>query len=105
MSKSAETAQSFLEACREHGLTPVVKNAAVVAVTASFTPGDKDAFTGFDMMAGSVLDILGARGGSQWGTDGGSVGGAVALQKGRFTLNQSGVPKRVVNALRKAAAA
>mgnify|MGYP000501236105 CR=1 FL=1 len=75
----------------------------VVAVTASFAPGDKEAFTGFDMMAGSVLGILGARGGSQWGTDGGSVGGAVGLQKGQFTLNQSGVPKRVVNALRKAA--
>jgi hypothetical protein len=42
------------------------------------------------MFAEGVLSISGLKGGSVWGTDGGSVGGAVALQTGRFQLNKSG---------------
>lgn len=105
MSASASTASAFLASAQAEGFTVTVKNPSVVAVTKHFTPGDKDAFTSCDMMAPGVLDKLGAKGGSMWGTDGGSVGGAVALQNGRFTLNVSGVPKRITKALSKLLAA
>jgi hypothetical protein len=38
----------------------------------------------------SVLDLAPLKGGSVWGTDGGSIGGAVALQNGQFVMNKSG---------------
>ena len=101
MTKARQTAQAFLNAAKADGFTPVIKTSSVVAITKSFTPGDKDAFTDCDMTAPSLLDQLGARGGSVWGTDGGSVGGAIALNNGRFTLSVSGVPKRVTDALQK----
>ena len=42
-----------------------------------------------------------ADGGSVWGTDGGSIGGMVAIQTGLFKLNRSGVSKRVMSAIQK----
>lgn len=101
MSKASDTAAEFLKAAQAEGFQVIVKNPTVVAIFKKFAKGDKDAFTSCDMMAPSILDKLGAKGGSMWGTDGGSVGGASALQHGRFTLNVSGVPKRVSAALSK----
>lgn len=101
MSKATQTATSFLSAAHDEGFTVVIKQPGVVAVTKNFPKGDKDAFTQCDMAAPSVLGLLGAKGGSMWGTDGGSMGGQVALQNGRFCLNVSGVPLRVSAALSK----
>ena len=101
MTKAQQTSTAFLSAARAEGFVVTVKNPSVVSVSKSFTPGDKSVFTGCDMIASSILDKLGARGGSMWGTDGGSVGGAVALKSGNFSLNVSGVSKRVTTALSK----
>jgi hypothetical protein len=70
-----------------------------VSVTKHFTPGDKAAFCECDATAWGLLASLPGRGGSTWGTDGGSVGGHVALTHGRYELKRSCVGKRVADAL------
>ena len=92
-------AQKFLSECAEHGFVAFVRGNSIVGVSRKFSPGDKQAFCECDMMAGSVLDVIPQRGGSQFGTDGGSVGGAIALQKGFFEMKATGCSKTVVAAL------
>jgi len=101
MTKAQKTATEFLLAARAEGFSVTVKNPSVVCVHRTFTPGDDRAFVDCDMTAPGLLWRLGAKGGSMWGTDGGSIGGAVALRSGRFSLNVSGVPKRVAASLAK----
>jgi hypothetical protein len=96
-----ETAAKFLHAAQEAGFTVIVKNPTVVAVSRTFTPGDTNAYVDCDMLAPGILGMLGARGGSMWGSDGAGVGGMIAINSGRFTLNVSGVPKRVSSVLTK----
>lgn len=48
-----------------------------------------------------IYDLPSSEPGSVWGTDGGSIGGMVALQTGIFKLNRSGVSKRVLSAIKK----
>jgi hypothetical protein len=50
-----------------------------------------------------ILTTLPHRGGSMWGTDGGSVGGYVALTNGHFEMNLSGVSKVAIRELGKIA--
>jgi hypothetical protein len=103
-SKASETASAFLAAARAEGFQVIVKNPSVVTIFKKFPKGDKDAFVSCDMMAPGLLDMLGAKGGSMWGTDGGSIGGASALLQGAYSLNVSGVPKRVSASLAKSLA-
>jgi hypothetical protein len=98
---STEIAINFLKEALSNNFTVVVRGPSCVSVCRSFNAGDKQAFTECDMMAGSVLDVIPQKGGSQFGTDGGSIGGAVALQTGRFNLTATGCSKRVVAALAK----
>lgn len=102
-SKSSVAAASFLAAAKAAGFSVTIPQfpSGVVSVEKSFTPGDMDAFATCDMRAPGVLAKLGAKGGSQWGTDGGSVGGHSAIIHGRFKMNQSGVPLRLAAALAK----
>lgn len=99
MSQAMKIAREFVAACEREGFAFEAHD-KIVSVAKRFTPGDNDAFAACDMVAPSLLNMLNARGGSRWGTDGGSVGGYSALKRGTFVLNQSGVPKRVVTALR-----
>jgi len=74
----------------------------VVTISRNFTPGDMSAFTDCDMVGPSFLDRLPTTSpGSTWGTDGGSVGGYSAVKHGCYTLNRSGISKRVVSQLAK----
>jgi hypothetical protein len=93
-----QTAADFVSVCRENGYS-IDCRGSVVSIVKHFTPGDMSAFRDCDMEAGGFLSMLGARGGSVWGTDGGSVGGMVAVNSGRFVLNVSGVGKRVSSAI------
>ena len=100
MSKSKQQAMAVIQKAKELGFTlEVLPN--VVRVHRTFQPGDCDAFTYCDSMAYEVLSLCPLRGGSIWGTDGGSVGGAVALRSGRFTLNKSGDGSNFLKALKK----
>jgi hypothetical protein len=92
---------AFLAACEEFGFQWSMYSMSVVAISKFFTPGDKEAFTHCDMFAGSVLELAPLRGGSVFGTDGGSVGGYVALKNGQFQMRKSGEGKRFMAELQK----
>lgn len=70
----------------------------VVTISRNFTPGDLSAFTDCDMVGPSFLDRLPTTSpGSTWGTD----WGYSAIKNGCYTLNRSGISKRVVSKLAK----
>lgn len=104
-SAATSTAIAFLNFCEPTpglGLKVRLKpTGGVVSVEASFTPYDNTWYCHLEMRANAALDMLGAKGGSRWGSTSDSVGGAAALTSGRFVMNISGVPLRVVAALRK----
>lgn len=99
MNTTQAAAASFLAAVREYGFTVTVRG-TVVTISKTFTPGDLDGFTGCDCYGPGLLDMVPLKGGSVWGTDGGSIGGAAAVKSGRYSLNKSGEGgKRFVTAL------
>jgi hypothetical protein len=93
-----QTAESFLSAARADGWAFDVTG-QTVSIVRHFAPGDHAAFCDCDASAYGLLASLPGRGGSIWGTDGGSVGGHVALTHGRYELKRSCVAKRVAAAL------
>lgn len=93
-------AQSFISAAQEYGFDVLVRG-SIITLSKRFTPNDKSAFADCDMTYSIVFGHVPARGGSEWGTDGGSVGGAIGLQKGEFVMNKSGVNKTFLKALQK----
>lgn len=96
-----EIAQSIKAAADKYGFQLEVRG-GVLTVHKSFPAGSNDGFVECDMMYGSVLDLLPrTEPGSDWGTDGGGIGGMVALNSGRFKMNRSGGSKRVLKALEK----
>ena len=74
----------------------------ILSITKCFAPGDMDAFVEAD---GQYYDIISqlprTSAGSDWGTDGGGMGGVAAHRSGVFTYNRSGGAKRVLRALEK----
>jgi hypothetical protein len=52
-------------------------------------------------MAHDILDMAPLKGGSVWGTDGGSIGGHVGMKNGQYVLNKSGTGKRFTAAVQK----
>lgn len=100
MSKFSDAAVEFVQGARRNGFQ-VFASGEVVTVVKQFTPGDRDAFVGCDMIAPGLLLDLPAGCGSMWGTDGGSIGGAIAINSGCFKLNRSGIRKRVVGEILK----
>lgn len=98
--KTQQQVQEFVVACKEHGFSWETRG-SIVTISRKFAIGDKDAFVDCDMFAGSVLSLAPLKGGSVWGTDGGSVGGLHALNSGLFRMNKSGNGKRFIAALAK----
>lgn len=84
-----EQAQRFVNAAKASGW---VINACdnVVTIQKNFIPGDRLAYSDCDSEAYSILALVPLKGGSVWGTDGGSVGGHVGLEGGYYRLNKSG---------------
>ena len=100
LSKSETQAMAVIQKAKALGFNLEVQP-NVVRVHKTFKPGDSDTFAYCDTMASEILDLCPLRGGSIWGTDGGSVGGAVALQSGRFSMNKSGSALNFTKALSK----
>lgn len=96
-----EQAKLFLNTCKRLGWIPTVKSSNVVCIAKSFAPGDTQAFVDCDAQAYDILGMAPLKGGSVWGTDGGSVGGYVAVRNGQYVLNKSGTGKRFTSALQK----
>ena len=101
MSKATQQALAFISEAQKYNFKIVVKSDSVIMIEKRFLPEDKEAFTECDMFGESVLFLAPLKGGSVWGTDGGSVGGYSALKNGHYMLNESGEGKRFITALRK----
>jgi hypothetical protein len=81
----------------EYGLK-ITAHDQIVTVTGNFTPGDSDAYMKIEDNAHRIFRMFRqVRTGSTWGTDSGSVGGAIALENGKFILSMSGVEKRLAS--------
>jgi len=94
---------SFIAACKANGFTFDASRDSVIRIERRIAIGDKAAFCDCDMSASDILSLVPMKGGSVWGTDGGSIGGHAALMSGRFVMNKSGESaKRFMTALRKA---
>lgn len=104
MATPTQTAQEIFETAQRLGYEISV-NSQVLTITKRFTPGDMDAFVECDTTYFEVLGKLPrTSAGSDWGTDGGGIGGAVAAKNGLFRMNRSGGSKRVLAALAKISA-
>lgn len=91
-----QVAQEFVNKCKEYGFTYTV-GTNILSVHRKFQPGNNDEFVHCDVWGPHLLAIVKAtQPGSVWGTDGGSVGGHVALMSGNYTLNKSGCSKRIL---------
>lgn len=96
---TTKQAAEWLANVRADGFTVHVKPGQVTIVK-QFTPGDRDAFVACDGDGPHHLAAVPCtQSGSMWGTDGGSVGGMIAIDTGVYRLNQSGVSKRFTTAL------
>jgi hypothetical protein len=85
----AELAREFHDKCNAYGWT-YSASGDIVTIFKKFTPGDRDAYVECDMFAYGILSIAPLKGGSVWGTDGGSIGGYTGLNGGYYKLNKSG---------------
>lgn len=96
-----ELAQKFAAKCKAEGWTWEARE-SVVTVSTRFAPGDNNAYVKADNVGYELLAMVPLKGGSVWGTDGGSIGGHVGLKGGYYRLNKSGTGgKRFVQALEK----
>ena len=96
-----EIAQKFVNQCKEYGFTWTA-GTNILSVHKKFTPGDSDGFIDCDMRGPHLLGLVKmTQPGSIWGTDGGSVGGYIALTSGNYTLNKSGCSKRILKQISK----
>jgi hypothetical protein len=95
-----EVAKSIKEAAVKHGFTLEVRG-GILTVHSRFQGGEvNEWFRNCDMSYYSVLGLLPrTEAGSDWGTDGGSIGGMAAINSGAFKMNRSGGSKRVLAAL------
>ena len=89
MSKIQLQAAAFVSKCREWGWSWEARG-QIITVCRKFAAGSCEEFTQAEGEAYSLLDMCPLSGGSVWGTDGGGIGGAVAMQSGFFKLNKSG---------------
>jgi hypothetical protein len=91
--------EAFINACLDNGFSWEIASPSILRIKKHFTPNDKNAYCECDMMGESVLSYAPLKGGSIWGTDGGSVGGHIGLTNGYYELNKSGEGKRFMLAL------
>lgn len=98
-SSAVQSAQVLKSKADELGFSLTVRG-TILTVSKRITPGDNASFADADMSVYSVLELLPRTSpGSDWGTDGGSIGGMTAMQTGRFVMNRSGGSARILKAL------
>ena len=95
-----KNAKEFLDGANKAGWNVRISS-GVVKISQNFQVGSKHEFVGLDMTYRGVLEevpVVKANS-SIWGTDGGGIGGMVAIQNGLFVANISGVKKAFLKAL------
>ena len=99
MTTPQQQAQDFVNKCKALGWSYTTRG-SIVTIQKNFPIGDKNAYSDCDMESYSLLSMVPLKGGSIWGTDGGSIGGMVGLNGGYYRLNKSGNgSKRFLKAL------
>lgn len=100
MTASETKARAILDKATELGFRVSVVENRLLRIDKEFTPGDLDAFRKCDTTYYWVLSLLPRTSpGSDWGTDGGGVGGYVAHKSGQFHMYRSGGNKNILRAL------
>jgi hypothetical protein len=101
MTTTAPDTKTRADAIRElaaqcHVAVTASRGGEVVTVAARFPAGDALAYYHAEQACRDVLgEFRQVRPGTVWGTDSGSVGGAIGLREGRCELHMSGVEKRL----------
>jgi hypothetical protein len=99
--KPADIAKRFVQSCRNNQVAIEIRGADILTLTKRIPIGDGLAFADAESDCSIICELPGGCG-SVWGTDGGSIGGMVAMQAGQFKLNRSGIQKRILKAIREA---
>jgi hypothetical protein len=97
----ADIAKRFVQSCRNNQVAIEIRGADILTLSKRIIAGDGNSFADAESDCSIIYDLPGGCG-SVWGTDGGSIGGMVAMQTGAFKLNRSGVQKRILKAIREA---
>ena len=93
MVNTKERAITIRAKAKEYGFT-IHAHGSIISVSANFTPGDKAAYLKLEDQANEILGMFRmVTPGSVWGADSGSVGGAIAIETGKFVMNKSGCEK------------
>lgn len=94
------TPKDFYQLCTANGFS-IVSNNTIVSIKKKFSTGDSYAFADCDSIAHAILSQVPTTKScsSIWGTDGGSVGGYIAMTSGNYVLNISGVKKNFIKEL------
>jgi hypothetical protein len=96
-----DIAARFVQSCRNNQVSIEIKATGILTLSKRITAGDGNSFSDAETDCSIIYDLPGGCG-SVWGTDGGSIGGMVAMQTGQFKLNRSGVQKRILKAIQQA---
>lgn len=99
MTKAQEEAKKIKEAASKGGWSIAVRGDIL---TISKRVNNREEFCTADREYGFILRLLRRSSpGSDWGTDGSGIGGALIVDGGLFVMNRSGGNKRVLSALAK----
>jgi hypothetical protein len=101
MSMSSEIAKQIADKCASLGWEYVV-NGDILTIHKFFEPNNNSAFCKADSEYYFILSLLPrTKPGSDWGTDGSTVGSLSAIKNGHFIMKRSGGSSRVLKALAK----
>jgi hypothetical protein len=99
--KPADIAKRFVQSCRSNQVEIEIRGSEILTLSKRIIAGDGNSFADAETDCSIIYNLPGGCG-SVWGTDGGSIGGMVAMQTGQFKLNRSGIQKRILKAIREA---
>lgn len=80
----------FVSRVKELGWTVSRSADCHIEITKQIKIRDFDDLTKADGEYGELVDMIPLTGGSVWGTECGSVGGYIAFETGRFSINKTG---------------
>lgn len=98
---SAQVAAQILKLAKDNGFSVEVRG-TIFTITKAFPKGNCGEYVNCESVGFRLFDLLPRTSpGSDWGSDSGSIGGQIAIDRGVFVMNRSGGSKRILNALRK----
>ena len=93
------TPDAFLSHCLANGVTIERCHGTLITLCKRFTPGSASEYAQAETDVSVIYSTKSVGAGSVWGTDGGSIGGAIGMRDGYMRLNKSNVGRQYVKAL------